>query len=145
MFLHSAELIQSFAPLKVLYTSPPGSPVHSDTNSTTLGSIQPCFNYCAKAIHSECHVLQLSTARCSFLQLRELGCYGENENAKPQSLSIDIWHSTAQLSHYSKTSLYSEQSRDPTKCSLYRGVHPRGSPRFSYSRFLFRMLFTAPT
>ena len=22
--------------------------------------------------------------------------------------------------------LYSEQSRDPKKCSLYRGVHPRG-------------------
>ena len=22
--------------------------------------------------------------------------------------------------------LYSEQSRDPTKCSLYGGVHPRG-------------------
>ena len=32
--------------------------------------------------------------------------------------------------------LYNEQSRDPTNCSLYRGVHPRESPRFSSSRFI---------
>ena len=41
-------------------------------------------------------------------------------------------------------SLYNEQSRDPTNCSLYGGVHPRESPRFSYSRFIFKMLFSAP-
>ena len=57
--------------------------------------------------------------------------------------------------------LYSEQSRDPKKCSLYRGVHPRGVryvhahmclkynnthiKTVSHSRFLFRMLLTAPT
>ena len=41
--------------------------------------------------------------------------------------------------------LYSQRSWDRIKCSLYRGVHPRVSPRFSYSHFLFRMLFTAPT
>ena len=28
-------------------------------------------------------------------------------------------------------------SLDPTECSLYRGVHPRGSSRFPYPRFLF--------
>ena len=48
------------------------------------------------------------------------------------------WHGTVKP-------LYSERSWDRIKCSLYRGVHPRGSPRFSYSRFLFRMLFTAQT
>ena len=31
-----------------LYTSPSGRPVHSNTNSTSLGSIQPCCNYGAK-------------------------------------------------------------------------------------------------
>ena len=40
--------------------------------------------------------------------------------------------------------LYNEQSRDPTNCSLYGGVHPRELPRFSYSRFIFRMLSSAP-
>ena len=29
-----------------------------------------------------------------------------------------------------RTDRHSEQSWDPTKCSLYRGVHPRGLPRF---------------
>ena len=38
--------------LKALYTSIPGRPVHSDTNSTLLGSIHPCWNYCTKTIHS---------------------------------------------------------------------------------------------
>ena len=31
--------IQSVGPLKALYTSPPGKPVHSGTNSTSLGNI----------------------------------------------------------------------------------------------------------
>ena len=35
--------------------------------------------------------------------------------------------------------LFSEQSHDPKKCSLYRSVHPSGLPRFLYSFFLFRM------
>ena len=39
-------------PFKALYTSPPGRPVHSNTNSTSLGSIQPCCNYCAETTHS---------------------------------------------------------------------------------------------
>ena len=31
-----------------VYTSPPGRSVHSNTNSTSPGSIQPCRSYCAK-------------------------------------------------------------------------------------------------
>ena len=34
--------------------------VHSDTNSTSPGSIQPCCNYCMKTINS--HILTLSIA-----------------------------------------------------------------------------------
>ena len=40
-------------------TSPPGRPVHSDTNSTSLGSIQPCCNYCTNTIHSHSKTIQL--------------------------------------------------------------------------------------
>ena len=35
-------------PLKALYTLLPDRPVHSNTNPTSLGSIQPSWNYCAK-------------------------------------------------------------------------------------------------
>ena len=42
--------------------------------------------------------------------------------------------------HITVKPLYNEQSRDPTNCSLNGGVHPRESPRFLYSRFIFRML-----
>ena len=49
MFVCSAVSSLSVGPLKALYTSPH---VHSDTNSTSLGSIQPCCNYCPKNIHS---------------------------------------------------------------------------------------------
>ena len=42
MFLYSA-CNQSVGPLKARYTSPPVRPVYSDTNSTPLESIQPCF------------------------------------------------------------------------------------------------------
>ena len=38
----------------MLYTSPPGRPVHSKAISTSLGSIQPCCN-CAKTIRSHFH------------------------------------------------------------------------------------------
>ena len=44
MFLYSPS-IQSIGPLKALYTSPPGRPVHSDTNSASQGRIQPRSNY----------------------------------------------------------------------------------------------------
>ena len=40
---------------KALYMSPPGRPVHSNTNSTSLGSIQPCCSYCIKTVRSHIH------------------------------------------------------------------------------------------
>ena len=62
----------------MLYTSPPGRPVHSDTNSTSLGTV-------LAAITRDDYSLTFpipSIARCSFTQMIELGCRGENENAK---------------------------------------------------------------
>ena len=56
---------------------------------------------------------------------------------RTRSLKINIF--------IQSTVKHSERSWDRIKCSLYRGVHPRGSPRFLYSHFLFRMLFTAST
>ena len=48
--------IQSVGPLKALYTSPPGKPVHSGTNSTSLGNILAMQqNLRAKTIHSYFH------------------------------------------------------------------------------------------
>ena len=46
MFLYG---IRYIGLLKALYTSPYDRPVHSDTNSASLGSIQPCKNYCTKS------------------------------------------------------------------------------------------------
>ena len=43
---------------------PPGRPVHSGTNSTSLGSIQPCSNYCNYSLTFP----PLSLARYSFIQ-----------------------------------------------------------------------------
>ena len=63
-----------FGLLKALY-SLHGKPVHSDTKLTSLGSIQPCCNYCMKTIHST--FSSLSILRYSFAQLSE-----ENENAQ---------------------------------------------------------------
>ena len=74
MFLYSA----SVGPLKPLYTSPPGRPVHSDTKSTSLGSILAMQQLRAKTNHSHFHhrlysLIISSTAvyvaRYSFLQL----------------------------------------------------------------------------
>ena len=47
--------IQSVGPLKALYTSPPGRPVHSDTDSTSLESILATMQLRAKTIHSHFH------------------------------------------------------------------------------------------
>ena len=44
MFLHSAA---SRLNDRSKHTSSPGRPVHSGTNSTSLGSIQPCCSYCS--------------------------------------------------------------------------------------------------
>ena len=51
VFLYSA-CIPSIGPLKALYTSPPGSTVHSGTNSASLGSILAMQQLRAKTIHS---------------------------------------------------------------------------------------------
>ena len=41
----------------------------------------------------------------------------------PQDISL---YAVSVLLNTTVKPLYSEQSRDPTKCSLYGGVHPRG-------------------
>ena len=47
--------IQPFGLLKAIYTTPPGKPVHSETNSTSLGRTQLRWNFCATNIHSNFH------------------------------------------------------------------------------------------
>ena len=47
--------IQSVGPLKALYTSPPGIPVPSDTNSASPGSILATQQLRAKTSHSHFH------------------------------------------------------------------------------------------
>ena len=63
--------IQSLGLFKAPYIQLTGRPVHSSANSTTLGIIQPCCNYCAKTIRSHIHQ---SSDRYSFIfiQLSEL-------------------------------------------------------------------------
>ena len=61
-----------------LHFSSPGRPVHSDTNSSSLGSILATQQLCTKTILSNFYH---SIARYSFIQLSELGHHGENENA----------------------------------------------------------------
>ena len=78
MFLYSA-YIQSVGPLKALYTLSPGRHVHSDTNSASPGSIQPCCILCEDYIFT---FPSPSIARYSFIQLSELGHRGGNENAQ---------------------------------------------------------------
>ena len=71
--------MQSVGLIKVLYTSSPGGkPVHSNTNSTSLGSIQSRCNYCADYSFT---YPPLSIARKSFIfiQLSELKQRGVNE------------------------------------------------------------------
>ena len=59
----------------------PGRPVHSDTNSASLGRILAMQQLCAKTIHSYFH---RCLARYSFIELSELGClreYSDNMHA----------------------------------------------------------------
>ena len=63
MFLYSA--VSSPSGHSEHFTNQPLA-APSDTNSTSLGSIQPRYNYCVKTINS--HI-----ARYSFIQLSELG------------------------------------------------------------------------
>ena len=65
--------IQSVRPLKVLYTSHPDIPVHSDTNSPSLGSIN--INLAVSTARKLfTHVFPpLHIAKYSFIQLRGRG------------------------------------------------------------------------
>ena len=63
--------IQSVGPLKALYTSPPGTRVHSDTNSASPGSILAMQQLRAKT--ESLTFPPLSIARYSFIQLSQLG------------------------------------------------------------------------
>ena len=59
---------------------PPGIPVHFNTNSTSLESIQPCCNFSMTITRS--HISTAARSQiCSFTQLGELGRRGENKNA----------------------------------------------------------------
>ncbi len=79
MYLYSA-CIQPVGPLQACYTSPPGRPVHCNTNSTSPGSILAMQQLSVNTIHS--HFKPMSIAECSFIQLTEPGRRGENENAQ---------------------------------------------------------------
>ena len=45
--------------LKALYTLLTDRPVQSNNISTSLGRIQPCYNYCVKIIHTQILTLQI--------------------------------------------------------------------------------------
>ena len=68
-----------FGPFRAFYTSPPGGrPVHSNRNSTPLGSIHPCCNYCMKNIFVHIYPVLSTTAYSQVLiytasELRQLG------------------------------------------------------------------------
>ena len=78
--------IQSVAPLKVLYTSPPDRSVHADINSTSLGSIlamlQLLHEDYSLYIFPPVSIAERPKATYSFRQLSELGRSGENKNAQ---------------------------------------------------------------
>ena len=60
--------------------SPPGRPVHSDSNSTSLGSIPATLLTARTQFIHNFTFPPLSIARYSFIQLSELGHRGENGN-----------------------------------------------------------------
>ena len=62
---------------------PPARPVHSDTNSTSLGSIQPHCSYYKKTVQSH-----ISATAYTFIQLSELGRRGDNANVQALKLVI---------------------------------------------------------
>ena len=79
MFLCSAVSSRPLDRSKRFPFHPPGRPVQSDTNSTSLGRVQPCGNYCVKASDSHIsntvhnHVL-VYTAELTGVQWRERKC-----------------------------------------------------------------------
>ena len=87
---HSMMSIQSVRPLKTLCTSPPGRPVHSDNNSTSLGSIPAMQHYNARRLST---FPPLYMASNSFIQLSELGHHGDNEYAKTSKQCQEMGYS----------------------------------------------------
>ena len=75
--------IQSIGSLKMPYISPLGRRDHFDTNSTYQRRFQWCCNICRRLIF---HILfpPLSIARCSLIQLSELGHCGEKAQVSKQ-------------------------------------------------------------
>ena len=75
---------QSVGSLEVFYTLPTGRHVHSGTNSTSLGTIQLCCNYCRRLQSNfqcciyPCHIWPMY----SFIQMNELRRHWKNENAQ---------------------------------------------------------------
>ena len=49
----------------------PGSPVNSENNQASLGSIQPCWNYCAQTVHALTYSTIAYSRECSCTQLSE--------------------------------------------------------------------------
>ena len=79
MFFYIAQYPDHCTTQSALHFSSPGRPVHSDTNSASLGSIlamQQLRNDYSLTFPS------LSIVRCSFIQLRRLRHREGNENAQ---------------------------------------------------------------
>ena len=74
MFLYSV-CIQTVGLFRALYTLPPGRPVHSGTNLTSLGNILATQDY-------SLIFPPLPIAMYSLIQLSEQGHSGENENSQ---------------------------------------------------------------
>ena len=55
------------------------TPVHSDTNSTSPGSIQRCCNYCAKSIHPHSDLMAVGSALMSYFVCFRLTCADASE------------------------------------------------------------------
>ena len=79
MFLYSVQYPVRCTAQSALHFSSPDRPVHSDTNSTSLGSILAMQQLRVKTSFT---FPLLPVARYSFIQLSELGRRGENENAR---------------------------------------------------------------
>ena len=102
--------IQSVGPFKALYTSPPDRTVHSDTNSTCLGSIlASCnyarrlfiFNHISTAVYSQ---VLIYTAESTGASWREQKCPNIKTVAKEgfeRGLSrLRVRHSTTELPRF---------------------------------------------
>ena len=88
---------------QISYTLPPGSPVHSDTNSASLGSILARQQLRAKTKSLMFPIP--SMARYSFIQLGKLRRHGERKcpNFEPGLSRLRVRHSTTELLHSTNT------------------------------------------